>query len=454
MKKILLSLLAGSLLVAFAFAGSQEFTPADKVSIPSSAKVNGTPVSQGGDTIGDAALVFTIPFYACGTTVGYNNDYDEICPYDGSTAPDVVYTYAPSADILVDVTLCDDSVDCLTDFDTKLYIYDANMALIDCNDDACASIGYPYSYVSALYGVQLFAGNVYYIIIDGYGDDAGSYALNIYEATPPPPGPECPDDTIFGQNPTGPDGNWSFATSDATLGYKVADNFWDVFLPICDIHWWGLSLIYDGGWSLCEEDPMPFLIEFWYNLDEGPVCSYQAMVNPVDSGILYAGFYPMWYFSVDMLDPCCYLENGYVSIQSLGTCSFLWASSDFGDGNSWQSTDGVWDYVGTGFDRGFCLTFGDEPTEIKIPQSLQLNQNYPNPFNPTTQIDYSLTQPEQVNLSVYNLTGELVATLVDGEVPVGNHSITFDASTLPSGVYFYTMTAGSFTQTKKMVVVK
>lgn len=454
MRKILLSLLTGSLLVSFAFAGTQDFTPADKVTVPATVKVSGTPVSQGGDTMGDAALVFGLPFYACGTTVGYTDDYDEVCNYSGSTAPDVVYTFAPSADMFIDATLCEDNTECLTTYDTKLYIYDGAGALVACNDDNCASIGYPYSYVSALDGVELFAGSVYYIIVDGYGGEEGNYALNIVEADPPPPPPEdevCPEGTIFGQTPVGPDGSWSFTTSDAPLGYKVADNFWDVFEPICDLHWWGLLLIYDAGWNLCFADPMPFLVEFWYSLDEGPICTYQAMVTPVDTGILYAGFYPMYYFSIDLLDPCCFLENGWVTIQSLDGCAFLWAKSEFGDGFGQQWQDGVWVPV---LDMAFCLTFGDEPTEIQIPQSIELNQNYPNPFNPTTTIEFSLTQPEQVNLSVYNLTGELVATLVDGEVAVGSHSATFDATNLPSGVYFYTMTAGDFVQTNKMVLVK
>jgi len=79
------------------------------------------PPRQGGDTIEDA-IPITIP----GTTDGYTNDYDEACPFIGTTAPDVVYTVTPAADIAVDIDLCYSS------YDTKLYVYDENLNLIAC----------------------------------------------------------------------------------------------------------------------------------------------------------------------------------------------------------------------------------------------------------------------------------------------------------------------------------
>jgi hypothetical protein len=87
-----------------------------------------------------------------------------------------------------------------------------------------------------------------------------------------------------------------------------------------------------------------------------------------------------------------------------------------------------------------------------------LEQNYPNPFNPSTVINYSIPAAGQVNLKIYNLLGSEVAVLVDEYKEAGNYSVEFSTedlkNSLGSGVYIYTLKAGSFTQTKKMVVLK
>ncbi|MDP3150834.1 MAG: T9SS type A sorting domain-containing protein [Ignavibacteria bacterium] len=89
-----------------------------------------------------------------------------------------------------------------------------------------------------------------------------------------------------------------------------------------------------------------------------------------------------------------------------------------------------------------------------VPTQFELSQNYPNPFNPSTIIRYALPKEEKVTLKVYNNVGELVATLVNEVQPVGVHQVTFNASRLASGVYFYKIEAGSFNQTKKLILMK
>jgi len=91
---------------------------------------------------------------------------------------------------------------------------------------------------------------------------------------------------------------------------------------------------------------------------------------------------------------------------------------------------------------------GEQPTRFA------LKQNYPNPFNPTTTIEFSLAQPSVVSLKVYNTLGEEGATLVAGELREGNYRKVFDASSLSSGVYLYKLTAGSFVQTRKLMLMK
>ncbi|MBS1513811.1 MAG: T9SS type A sorting domain-containing protein [Bacteroidetes bacterium] len=97
---------------------------------------------------------------------------------------------------------------------------------------------------------------------------------------------------------------------------------------------------------------------------------------------------------------------------------------------------------------------GIQQISSEVPENFSLSQNYPNPFNPTTQIKYALRLVDDVSLKVYDAKGNLVATLVDGFQEAGVYSITFDASELPSGVYYYKLIAKQFQETRKMVLVK
>lgn len=88
------------------------------------------------------------------------------------------------------------------------------------------------------------------------------------------------------------------------------------------------------------------------------------------------------------------------------------------------------------------------------PLEYRLDQNYPNPFNPATTITFTLKRTGPTTLMVYDVLGREVATLVDGELQAGNHSINFSGGQLASGVYFYRVISGSFAETKKMILQK
>jgi hypothetical protein len=89
-----------------------------------------------------------------------------------------------------------------------------------------------------------------------------------------------------------------------------------------------------------------------------------------------------------------------------------------------------------------------------LPAAFTITQNYPNPFNPNTTIKYQIPQNCFVSLKVYDILGNEIKTLVNDEKPAGNYELTFNATNFPSGVYFYRLQAGSFVETKKMILLK
>lgn len=205
------------------------------------------PDRQGGDTIFDATVIPGVPYSNAGTTLGYLDDYDEICPYSGSTSADVVYSYTPAAAENVDIDLCGSS------YDTKLYVYDAGLALVACNDDfyfddVCGV------YVSKLENVVLSAGVTYYIVVDGYGGDAGDYLIDIIAFEPCVI--DCPGGALLEGEPTlGPGylDSWNggcnspeFGNPFQTLDADPAGN-----LVFCGVSGWFDGTTRDTDWFIC-----------------------------------------------------------------------------------------------------------------------------------------------------------------------------------------------------------
>ena len=172
----------------------------------------------------------------------------------------------------------------------------------------------------------------------------------------------------------------------------------------------------------------------------------------------------------DPYSSCIIRINGNLVTSLKFGGSGLFRSSD--DGNNWESWDdglpflnsiekliryddkiiaatsnGLWQ-------RDTTEVVTNVDNEINFPVNFELSQNYPNPFNPNTAIKFSVPIAGKVTLSVFNILGEKVVSLVDGIKEVGSYKINFDASKLPSGTYLYQLRSGSFIETKKMILMK
>jgi len=131
---------------------------------------------------------------------------------------------------------------------------------------------------------------------------------------------------------------------------------------------------------------------------------------------------------------------------------------------------GYWLWVGPSgsmepaWDGPHCFIVTDPSQDISsrgdmLPTSFNLSQNYPNPFNPTTQVNFDVPTHSQVNISVFNVLGQKTVTLVDEEMNAGSYVVDWDGTSdggnkVSSGIYFYRMEAGSFVETKKMMLLK
>jgi hypothetical protein len=104
--------------------------------------------------------------------------------------------------------------------------------------------------------------------------------------------------------------------------------------------------------------------------------------------------------------------------------------------------------------KNLCVLTGINEIQNEIPKKYELKQNYPNPFNPSTNIQFSIPEAGIVTLTVYDNAGKEISTLVNGHKNIGSYIVSFDAKGLSSGIYYYKLTSGSFTEVRKMLLIK
>lgn len=415
-----------------------------------------------GDTCEEAVVISALPYSIAGSTVGASNNYNEVCPDDVFTAdaPDVVFSYTPVINEIVDISLCG------SNYYTKLYVYENTCGTPDsgtqiaCNIEGCGDTS------SLITGLSLTAGNTYYIIVDGVGTQSGSYQLDVTGNSEPvgaccddatgicvdgvaqancngrfaadtlcadldPPcgsGPalECPPDTLFGQPAHGPADWWSGLISEAVFGGHVYENFTGVIAPICDIHWWGFQV--DDYFEDCVDSAPVFVIGFYEDDNGRPgsnVCFYEVIADVTPTGIFYnfGGYFnQLNYYSVSELSSCCELTDGWVSITGVGDedCWFMWISSGIGDGNSWSDNGETGESMG--MDLSICLT-GVVP-DIRV-EPASFSDNCPqDPFGSFTIYNdgtstLNVTDIENVPAWVFEISPELPYSIPpEGSQPV------------------------------------
>jgi len=220
---------------------------------------------QGGDLIADAYVITDLPFTDGGTTVGYNDDYEEVCPYE-STAPDVVYAYTPDSNETIHISLCKSA------YDTKLFVYENSTS----NPIGCSDDDYPFcgddGFRSRLWGLELSEGNTYYIIIDGCVTEMGEYTMEIFY----PYDGDCPPGGISEGEPTGCD-DPDITNGGCSLGTPVFTSI-SPGDTIC-----GTSGTYIDGGAQNARD------EDWYELvltEEAGVVFFVEAAFPAEIGIV------------------------------------------------------------------------------------------------------------------------------------------------------------------------
>jgi ligand-binding sensor domain-containing protein len=180
-----------------------------------------------------------------------------------------------------------------------------------------------------------------------------------------------------------------------------------------------------------------------------------------------------------------YPDGGWYVQMELDTSKIVWFASwldgflklDYSNGEQWEHiyppnypelmNEGCWgltrDSKGNfwiGYNNGYIAVYNPDAVssiddkENTVPENFILFQNYPNPFNPSTKIVYQIPELSFVTIKIYDVLGNEIAVLVNEEKPVGSYEVEYNASSLPSGVYFYQLNAGSFIETKKMILIK
>jgi len=231
------------------------------------------------------------------------------------------------------------------------------------------------------------------------------------------------------------------------------------------IHSWQWTLGTTGGGSPLRLDAIDFygltpnddyyIDDFWFHTSPIPVelTSFTASVNPLGHAILN------WATATEINNRGFEVERRAVDGQFI-TIGFVEGYGTTSEEQTYSYIDqsvtpGVYAYRLKQIDFNGQFEYSDEvELEVTPPLAFGLDHNYPNPFNPNTNIKYSLSEPGNVKLAIYNTLGEEVQTLVNSYKEAGFYELSFDAAGLPSGTYIYRLETPGYVEAKKMILMK
>jgi photosystem II stability/assembly factor-like uncharacterized protein len=191
----------------------------------------------------------------------------------------------------------------------------------------------------------------------------------------------------------------------------------------------------------------------WTNVSgDLPNVSFVSMIpHPTNPNLLYAGSLMGCYKTTNGGTNWVRWNNGLANATQVSQMAYIDSIS----------TSGKFFVVASTFGRSVYYRdiSGDDPNGIlnynsNIPKSFALSQNFPNPFNPLTKIKFAIPKADNVKLSVYDINGKLITYLINGEMKPGTYTYSYDGTDMASGVYFYRLETSSYTETKKMMLIK
>ncbi len=431
-----------------------------------------------GDSIGNPFVIDALPFSITGSTVGFTDDYNEVCPYSTSAA-DVVYqlTLGTLENPLI-VDLCESY------YDTKVYIYSESDTTnpIACSDDYCtASHGQAWTSYMEI-SPELLPPGIYYIVVDGYNAASeGDYVMDVYESDPPPPAMDVMYNVYRDGNLLAAglaDSVTSYLDETATLNdacYEVTSLVRTLGVDGDTLYYVETGASNEACGSVVNQPPGEFILLTPAdgdtvmitpdNIGSSQIFAWNASVDPngtpVEYEICFAIQAPFDQFCEDngnstahfvpFADVAYYIDSLYQA----GGNVVLDINWTVYANDGMDETEAINGPRSITFDAGWALGIDDD----LLPEVFALHQNYPNPFNPVTTIRFDVPEESHIRLDVYNILGQRVQTLVNGNMQPGFHVIrwngTNDTGTpLASGMYIYRIHSSKFTAVKKLVLMK
>ena len=310
----------------------------------------------------------------------------------------------------------------LTDFDTDLRIFD------DCSDpaqnfyrDGLGSCGWATYLTCEDY--TFVSGQSYLIVISGFNtSEYGLFELIVGEPCPAPPAPPVNDNLA--------DALEILVDGDCLSGSTLLasnDNLPPLYQHAC----------YSGYYSSTSTGSA---VDVWYWFESTGGCYTVSLCGSGYDTVL--ALYDGNGTPIATDDDECGLQSEITSY-----AAGCWLPA----GPILVAVDG---YGSSKGDFTLCVSSCTPSDTQDMPVAFELGKAFPNPFNPSTTINFVMGQTARANLTVYNMAGQAVATLVNGVVSAGAQSVVFDASELTSGVYFYTLNVAGRSMTEKMVLVK